>query len=71
MSEGAEGARPIPREVAARLCAEHRAEHPVRLFSQCWGCLKASKGDETTMCYHHPPEFRGCAFVNRRFDGAP
>ena len=68
MADDAKGAGPIPREVAARLCSEHRAEHPVKLFSQCWGCLKASKGDETRMCYHHPPEFRGCAIVNRRFD---
>jgi len=69
MTEETRGARPIPREVAARLCQEHRAENPPRLLGQCWGCLKASKGDGTRMCYHHPPEFRGCSFVNRRFDG--
>jgi hypothetical protein len=59
---------PIPEEVAFRLCQEVRAERPVRLFSQCWGCLKASKGDTTRKCFHRPPDFRGCSLVNRRHD---
>jgi len=62
--------RPIPKDIAARLCIEVRAERPVRLLSQCWGCLKASKGDQTKMCFHHPPDFRGCGLVNRRYDGS-
>jgi len=62
------GPEPIPMEVAIRLCQEVRDEKPPRLFSQCWGCLKASKGEPTRMCIHHPPDNRGCSFVNRRFD---
>jgi hypothetical protein len=69
MAEKVQGSGPIPKDVAARLCREHTAKNPARLLGQCWGCLKASKGDETRMCYHHPPEFRGCAIVDRRFDG--
>ena len=62
------GPEPIPMDVAIRLCQEVRAERPVRLFSQCWGCLKASKGEPTRMCIHRPPDNRGCSLVNRRHD---
>jgi len=71
MPEETRGPCPVPREVAARPCSEHRGEHPVGPLSQCWGCLKASKGDETKMCYHRPPGFRGCAIVDRGSDGPP
>ena len=50
---------PIPMEVAIRLCQEVRDERPPRLFSQCWGCLRASKGEPTRMCIHRPPDNRG------------
>ncbi len=58
----------IPFEEAARLCKQHRTEHGIRLFSQCWGCVKYSKEDPTKMCLYHPPDNRGCRFVNQLFD---
>jgi len=60
--------QPIPLEEAARLCKQYRNEHGVRLFSQCWGCVKYSKEDPTKMCLYHPPDNRGCKYVNQRFD---
>lgn len=85
---------PIPLETARRLCAEIRAVRARKLFSQRWGCVRASKGVEGRMCFHtvskayanlpfdtlqsctlpylrnflEPPDFRGCAQVNERYD---
>jgi hypothetical protein len=36
---------PIPKEEAIKLCSEIRGEKGVKLFSQCWGCMRFSKGD--------------------------
>lgn len=58
----------IPLEKAMELCKEHRDKHKVRLFSQCWGCLRFSKEEPSEMCFHNPPENRGCKFVNELFD---
>ena len=61
----------IPLERAIELCAEYRNEHKVRIFSQCWGCLKYSKEEPTKMCFYdekNPANNRGCRFVNRLFD---
>jgi len=58
----------IPKEVAMRLCDEIRAEKERKLFTQCWGCVKASKGDFSRMCASSRNDLRGCALVNRRFD---
>jgi len=41
----------ILREVALQLCEEIRKEKGVRLFSQCWGCVKFSKNDPAKMCF--------------------
>jgi len=35
----------IPSDVAIRVCSEIRSEKGVKLFSQCWGCVRFSKGD--------------------------
>ena len=59
---------PIPKDVAIRLCDEIRAEKERKLFTQCWGCVKASKGDFSRMCASSRNDLRGCALVNRRFD---
>ena len=64
-----EGKGPIPMETARGLCAELRAVKVRKLFTQCWGCVRATKGVEEKMCFYKPPDFRGCALVNERFDG--
>ncbi len=58
---------PIPIEKAIELCKEYREKHKVRMFSQCWGCLKFSK-EPNKMCFSNPPENRGCKYVNELFD---
>jgi uncharacterized protein (DUF779 family) len=60
--------KPIPKEEAMKLCSEIRNEKGVKLFSQCWGCLKFSKGDPAKMCYNGKPDNRGCGLVNKRYD---
>ena len=62
---GSDGA--IPRDEAAKLCSEIRSEKGVRLFSQCWGCMRFSKGDPQKMCYSNKPDNRGCGLVNKRY----
>jgi hypothetical protein len=66
-AEASAGKGPISLDDARRLCAEIRKERGVRLFSQCWGCVKFSKGSEEKMCYYKPPDFRGCELVNKRY----
>jgi hypothetical protein len=58
----------IPRDVAFQLCEEIRKEKGVKLFSQCWGCVKFSKNDPAKMCFYGPPDNRGCKLVNTRYD---
>jgi len=58
----------IPLEKAVELCREYRDKQKVRLFSQCWGCLRFSKEEPGKMCFHNPPENRGCKFINELFD---
>jgi len=57
----------IPRDVAFQLCEEIRKEKGVKLFSQCWGCVKFSKNDPDKMCFSGP-DYRGCKWVNDRYD---
>jgi hypothetical protein len=59
---------PIPLDIARQLCTDIRKEKAPKLFSQCWGCMKATKGAEEKMCFHRPPDFRGCGLVNDMFD---
>jgi hypothetical protein len=62
---------PIPEQVALRLCQEIRAQHRGKWYSfnawWCWGCSTFTKGDPTKMCFYTPPDFRGCAQVNQRW----
>jgi hypothetical protein len=67
MSVGSE-AGAIPADKALELCKKYCEEHEVRTFSQCWGCLKFSKGDVTKMCFAGQPDNRGCKFVNELYD---
>jgi hypothetical protein len=45
-------------------CKKYRKQHKVRLFSQCWGCVRYSKEDPEKMCFYNPPNNDGCRFVN-------
>jgi hypothetical protein len=40
----------LPFDEAMRLCKEVQANQPIKIFTQCWGCVKASKGDPVKMC---------------------
>ena len=58
----------IPKDAALRLCDEIRKEKGGKWFSQCWGCLKFSKGDPPKMCVSSRPDYRGCNLVNVHYD---
>jgi hypothetical protein len=58
----------IPEDVALQLCSEIRNEKKVKLFTQCWGCVKFSKGDPAKMCFSSQPGNRDCSIVNKRYD---
>ncbi len=53
---------------AFELCKSHRAKSGVRLFSQCWGCIRFSKETPEKMCFYKPPNNDGCKIVNRLFE---
>jgi hypothetical protein len=59
---------PISSEEAIKLCKKYRDEHKVRVFSQCWGCLKFSKQEPVKMCFYNLSDNRGCKFVNQLYD---
>lgn len=63
-----QGGVPIPAERALELCREYCEGHGVKTFSQCWGCLRFSKGDPAKMCFAGEGN-RGCRFVNELFEG--
>lgn len=58
----------IPKDTALQLCEEIRKEKSSKLFTQCWGCVKFSKGDPSKMCLSGTPDYRGCKLVNERYD---
>jgi hypothetical protein len=58
----------IPFENAVELCRYFREEHKVRMFSQCWGCVRFSKGNPEKMCFYKPPSNNGCRFVNELYE---
>ncbi len=58
----------IPLEKAFELCKAHRAEKGVKMFSQCWGCIRFSKDVPEKMCFYKPPNNDGCKIVNRLFE---
>ncbi|MCW4003092.1 MAG: hypothetical protein NWE95_04175 [Candidatus Bathyarchaeota archaeon] len=60
----------VPFDKAVELCKLFREKHKVRMFSQCWGCLRFSNGDSKKMCFYQPPNNRGCKFVNQLYDHA-
>jgi hypothetical protein len=59
----------IPLDKAFELCKAYR-EKGVRLFSQCWGCVRYSKEVPEKMCFYKPPTNDGCKFVNRLFESS-
>ncbi len=69
-SSGGEHIEGIPKDIAIRLCNEIRLTKEHRLFSQCWGCVKFSKGVFDKMCAASKPDNRGCALVNASYDRA-
>ncbi len=58
----------IPLETAVKICEDIRGKKKVWLFSQCWGCVKYSKGQPERMCFYDPPRNRGCKKINKEFD---
>ena len=60
----------IPLEKAIELCRVHRGKHGVRLFSQCWGCVRFSKEVPEKMCFYKPPNNDGCKIVNKEFEAS-
>jgi len=68
----AEPMNAIPQDVAQQLCQEIRQENRGKWWRWqawwCWGCATFTKGEPTKMCWHNPPENRGCAQVNARYD---
>ena len=52
---------------AVELCNAYREKHKVRVFSQCWGCVRFSKGNPEKMCFFKPPNNDGCRFVTEQF----
>lgn len=54
----------ISLEKAVELCQSYRDKNGVRMFSQCWGCLRFSKGQPQKMCFYKPPNNDGCGKVN-------
>ncbi len=54
----------IPLDVAVKCCKQYREEHKVRMFSQCWGCVRFSKDNPEKMCFYKPPNHNGCEKVN-------
>lgn len=57
----------IPFETATRICSDLRREKGVKLFSQCWGCMRFSKGDPMKMCFSDKSDNRGCSKVNEAY----
>jgi hypothetical protein len=63
-----EGKKGIPEKTALKLCEEIRKGKNVRIFSQCWGCMKYSKGNPARMCFYDGKDNRGCKKVNDMLD---
>jgi hypothetical protein len=63
--------KPIPLEIAERLCAEIRAEAEEQWHSSasawCWACQKSTGGKATKRGFLQAPGNRGCILVNARF----
>ena len=55
-------------EKAYEMCKAHREKNRVRMFSQCWGCVKYSKDVPEKMCFYKPPGNDGCKHVNQMYE---
>ncbi len=55
-------------EKAYEMCKVHREKNRVRMFSQCWGCVKYSKDVPEKMCFYKPPSNDGCKHVNQMYE---
>ena len=60
----------IPFDIAFDFCKQYREKHKVRMFSQCWGCIRFSKGNPEKMCFYKPPSNNGCKLVNQLYEEA-
>lgn len=53
----------LPMDLAVRLCKEVQDHQPIKIFTQCWGCVTFSKGDPARMC----GEIVACNLVLARY----
>jgi hypothetical protein len=62
----------IPKETAIKICQQIQDEREKKIYSvgeiQCVACLKSAKGDPDRMCFSSTKDYRGCEFINKRFD---
>ena len=42
---------PIPKDIVRQICEDIREMKSKKLFNQCWGCIRASKGNPEKMCF--------------------
>jgi hypothetical protein len=40
----------LPMDLAQQICEQVQRSQPIKLFTQCWGCVTFSKGDPQKMC---------------------
>jgi hypothetical protein len=52
---------------AYELCKAYREKNGVRIFSQCWGCVRYSKEVPEKMCFYKPPTNDACKHVNKQY----
>jgi len=50
-----ESSNPNPKDIALQICEEIRKVMSRRLFTQCGGCVKASKGNPEKICVYKWP----------------
>ncbi len=58
----------IQLDKAFEMCKAHREKNGVKMFSQCWGCVRFSKEVPEKMCFYNPPNNNGCKHVNKLFE---
>jgi hypothetical protein len=58
----------ITLDKAFELCKTYRKKSKVRMFSQCWSCVRFSKEVPEKMCFYKPPNNNGCKIVNKLFE---
>lgn len=40
----------VPQPLASQLCRQAQDNQIIKVFTQCWGCVRFSKGDPAKMC---------------------